>query len=99
MQNLRASSTTFSASRASTTIWEFQETATGTASGVIEIFSPQETALTRLTFHFSGAATTTAEIANIGNGFFNATTSFDSATFSPASGTMTGTYSLYGYNI
>ena len=37
-------------------------------------------------------------IGQVGGGF-NATTSFDSATFIPSAGTITGTVFAYGYNV
>lgn len=60
----------------------------------IDIFNPKTTAKTTYAGTV-GAATTEGWI---NSGLFNATTSFDSFTFYPTAGTVTGTYSLYGYN-
>lgn len=60
----------------------------------LDIMNPQATARTT----YSGQITGTENAQYLNSGWFNATTSFDSFTFYPASGTITGSYSLYGYN-
>ena len=62
-------------------------------SGYVDILQPQESKITSL----SGRFTRAAYGAYIPSAAFNATTSFDSLTMIPASGTITGTYSVYGY--
>ena len=96
IQNLGAQSTTVSASRTTTTSWEVGQFASNDITGEINIFRPQATEITRISY-LTSAAQSTAEVAMNGSGNFNATTSFDSATIFPSSGTITGTYSLYGY--
>jgi len=60
----------------------------------LDIFNPQASLRTSYTGTVSGMASEQW----LNSGFFNATTSFDSFTFYPAAGTLTGSYSLYGYN-
>lgn len=59
-----------------------------------DIFNPQSSSKAS----FSGQVTGMAQEQWLNSGFFNATTSFDSFTFYPVSGSITGSYSLYGYN-
>jgi hypothetical protein len=59
-----------------------------------DIYSPKATAKTFVTGTFGGASTNTL----FTGGLFNATTSFDSISFFPGAGNISGTYSLYGYN-
>ena len=60
----------------------------------VDIFNPQATAKTS----YSGTVTGVENAQYLNSGWFNSTTSFDSFTFYPISGTITGSYSLYGYN-
>jgi len=67
----------------------------------IDLFRPQATAKTLILL------TTMKDPYNLGaqmaigqtGGGFNATTSFDSATFIASAGTITGTVSVYGYAV
>jgi hypothetical protein len=60
----------------------------------VDILNPQTSLNTSYTGTVSGMATEQW----LNSGYFNANTSFDSFTFYPAAGTLTGSYSLYGYN-
>lgn len=60
----------------------------------VDIFNPQATAKTSYTGTQSGQANEQF----LSSGKFNATTSFDSFTFYQTGGSITGSYSLYGYN-
>jgi hypothetical protein len=59
-----------------------------------DIFNPKLSARTS----YSGTITGNAPENWLASGLFNTTTSFDSLSFFPSSGTITGSYSLYGYN-
>lgn len=84
---------------AQTTNQMFYTTISPRTHFVIDIFNPKAT----LTTNFSGSAwgldNAAAELAlyRIG-GHFNLTTSFDALSFYPTSGTVTGTYQIFGYN-
>lgn len=60
----------------------------------LDIFSPFASAPST----YSGQITGTENAQYLNSGWHNSTTSFDSFTFYPTSGTITGSYSLYGYN-
>jgi len=60
----------------------------------VDIMQPKASVKTS----YSGRIDGTAQETWISGGLFNTTTSFDSFSFFPASGTITGSYSLYGYN-
>ena len=60
----------------------------------VDFYNPQASLKTSYTGTVSGMA----QEQWLNSGYFNATTSFDSFTFYPAAGTITGSYSLYGYN-
>jgi hypothetical protein len=59
----------------------------------VELYAPQASTLT----HFVTTGVY-GRVAYYVAGQYNATTSFDSLTFTPPSGTFTGTVSVYGYN-
>ena len=60
----------------------------------VDIMNPKATAKTT----FSGRVDGPSTEGWVNSGLFAATTSFDSFTFYPSAGTITGAYSLYGYN-
>jgi hypothetical protein len=60
----------------------------------VDIFNPKATARTAYSGRVNGPTTE----GWVNSGLFAATTSFDSFTFYPSAGTITGAYSLYGYN-
>jgi hypothetical protein len=61
---------------------------------VIDLLNPKATAKTT----YTGTIGAPSNEGWINSGRFNATTSFDSFSFYPTAGTITGAYSLYGYN-
>jgi hypothetical protein len=64
----------------------------------IDIYSPKLSVVTAYTGQ-SMNRTNTSAMANWDiSGFLNTTTAYDSISFYPSSGTMSGTYSIYGYN-
>ena len=66
-------------------------------SCVFDILGPQATQNTKLLSIASGRSSDGTAAAFSGAGNFNATTSFDAMTFFPNSGTITGSYKVYGY--
>lgn len=71
--------------------------ASGTASYILDFFSPQTTRATGMSSTvLRNYAASSPVIMFINNGF-TSTTSFDSVTLYPGSGTITGTVRVYGY--
>lgn len=62
-------------------------------------FGPQLTQRTSYVTLATGRGVGDPDAALQGGGFFDNTTSFDALSFYPASGTITGTYEVYGYAI
>ncbi len=62
-------------------------------------FAPQLTARTSYVTNATGRGVSDPDAALQGGGFFDNTTSFDALSFYPATGTITGTYEVYGYAI
>lgn len=62
-------------------------------------FGPQLTQRTSFVTLATGRGVGDTDSALQGGGFFDNTTSFDALSFYPASGTITGTYEVYGYAI
>jgi hypothetical protein len=80
----------------SQTIWNVAglcKSSTVPATFSYEIYSPFETENT----NFTCWNTRGSSGQSLSNGLFNATTSFDSLTFIPEDGTITGTLYVYGY--
>jgi hypothetical protein len=78
------------------TIWNkfgLMKSSTVTATFLFDVYSPFETETT----NFSGINTRGSSGQMLSVGFFNATTSFDSLTFIPEGGTITGTLYVYAY--
>jgi hypothetical protein len=78
------------------TIWNkfgLMKSATVTATFILDVYSPFETETT----NFTGTNTRGSSGQMVSAGLFNATTSFDSLTFIPEGGTITGTLYVYGY--
>ena len=72
----------------------------GNSNSVTAVFfAPQLTARTSYVTNATGRGVSDPDAALQGGGFFDATTSFDALSFYPASGTITGTYEVYGYAI
>jgi hypothetical protein len=74
----------------------------GSSTGIggyrsIDIFGPQLTQMTAVN-SINTAATGVNGSASFSGVLFAATTSFDSMSFIPASGTITGNYKVYGYS-
>ena len=63
----------------------------------IDLISPQATLNTKLLSQHTGREAGGTFAAMQGGSFFGATTSFDAITFYPNSGTITGSYRVYGY--
>jgi len=64
----------------------------------IEIYRPFLSASTAWSHLDNNGLNTTAPSFRVGRNAFNGTTSFDSMTIYASAGTMTGNYSVYGYN-
>ena len=64
-------------------------------AGEIKIFSPQTTNNTRLYFNGMGSESGTANVQS-GVGLLQSSNQFDSLTFLPSTGTITGFYRVYG---
>jgi hypothetical protein len=101
-QNYAAQAAGVTAGRATgQTSWEVVYQQSYDVPLVLDLFRPQATAKTLFLSqnmkdpYNLGAA---MAIGQVGGGF-NATTSFDSATFIPSAGTITGTVFAYAYNI
>lgn len=65
---------------------------------VFDIYNPKLAKYTGYTCNWNGGDASYWAFGS-GGGVFTATTSFDSATFYPASGNITGKYSVYGYKL
>ena len=84
-----------SAGAASGSFANFSYLSSGTPNYInVDIMQPKASAKTTYSGRIDGSATETW----MSGGLFNTTTSFDSFSFYPVSGTITGSYSLYGYN-
>ena len=77
----------------STTYFNAFQAGTKNNGAIVDIYSPNLATETLVTYHAS------SPLMVIGGGLFDATTTFDSLTWIAASSTLSGTYSLYGYNI
>jgi hypothetical protein len=66
------------------------------AAGSFDILAPFVTEKTRMVGTIFGATSAGNLAAYSGGNVFNASTSFDAATFFPASGNFTGSYKVYG---
>lgn len=96
-QYILANSTTVSAARTQGTLLDLWEAgATFPASGQMDIQNPFTTAYTRANYFVNQENPTTQGFIQ-GSFTFNGTTSFDGFTLIPASGTITGAISVYGY--
>jgi hypothetical protein len=62
-------------------------------------FAPFSTAPTSYVSHATGRGVSDPEAALYGAGYFSSSTSFDSLSFYVGSGTISGTYEVYGYAI
>lgn len=79
------------------TAWTFQQfNSTDNNALMIDLYNPQATQKTKI-FYQSYGRVGGAQGGVNGSGEFNATTAFDSLTVYPASGTITGSYKVYGY--
>jgi hypothetical protein len=86
---------------AGTTLWKLGENYNNYDDfmGIsIDLLSPQASSNTKFNSQTFGGTTAGAFSTYIFSGVFNAPTSFDSINFYPASGTVTGTIRVYGYN-
>jgi hypothetical protein len=71
----------------------------GSNSITATFFAPQLSSITSFVTNTTGRGVADPEATLQGGGYFNNTTSFDSLSFYPASGTISGTYEVYGYAI
>jgi hypothetical protein len=62
-------------------------------------FAPQLASATSFVTNSTGRGVGDPDSALQGGGYFNASTQFDALSFYPASGTISGTYEVYGYAI
>lgn len=62
-------------------------------------FAPQLSSITSFVSNVTGRGVADPAAALHGGGFFDNTTSFDALSFFPATGTISGTYEVYGYGI
>jgi hypothetical protein len=69
--------------------------ASGQGAGTIQIFQPFVAAATVITSQHSGSAALYNEIANVTH---TTATAYDGMQFTPSSGTITGSYAIYGYS-
>lgn len=86
---------------AGTTLWKLGEnynTYDDFMNLSIDLFNPKATGNTKFNSQTFGGTTLGAYGTFIQSGVFNATDSFDSITFYPASGNINGTVRVYGYN-
>jgi len=73
-------------------------TTTPRVSLMLDVFAPQETAATTVSGQFVGMNSNwTVNATMNGGGYFAGTTSFDSLSLIPGSGTLTGNYRVYAY--
>ena len=97
IQNFSANNTTLSGARGTAmSYFDTQQANQNNVTGEIDFYNPQTVEISRMKYSYSNSQSS-SEFICLGNGNFNATTSFDSATIFPSTGTITGTYSLYGY--
>ena len=70
-------------------------------TGVVSatIFGPQLASATSYVVNSTGRGVGDTDSALAGGGYFDNTTQFDALSFYPASGTISGTYQVYGYAI
>lgn len=71
----------------------------GSNSITATFFAPQLSSITSFVATTTGRGVSDPAGALQGGGFFDNTTSFDALSFYPATGTITGTYEVYGYAI
>ena len=71
----------------------------GSNSITATFFAPQLSSITSFIANTTGRGVADPAAALQGGGYFNNTTSFDALSFYPASGTISGTYEVYGYAI
>ncbi len=62
-------------------------------------FAPQLASTTSFVVNSTGRGVSDPDAALQGGGYFNASTQFDALSFYPATGTISGTYEVYGYAI
>jgi len=70
----------------------------GSATFVLDVFGPKETEKTTIQFQSLRNVSATLVYSMAGSHYFNGTTSFDSLSFIPDAGNITGYYSVYGVN-
>ena len=95
---VRANNTTFTNAAASAATFLIGSVKSVEFGGFsLDVYSPQSTQFTGFINHWNGCETSWYNFGTSG-GVFAATTSFDSLTVYPNGGTITGTYSVFGYN-
>jgi hypothetical protein len=96
----RASSTTVSGGWAANTSMEFgQFSNDGICVGTVELFNPQQALKTPyLLDTMDTGSTTNQNTRSFTYGIHNLTTAYDSFTFITGSGTITGSFSVFGWN-
>jgi len=95
----RSNNTTFNNGAAGQSTFNIGSTRSVEYGGFsMDLYSPQTTQMTGFNSQWNGGETSNYNFGVTG-GLFAATTSFDSATFYLSSGTWTGTYSVFGYNL
>ena len=62
-----------------------------------EVFAPQLASNTSFLWRGTGRGVSDPDAVMEGGGYFNGSTQFDSLTFYPNAGTISGTYEVYGY--
>lgn len=78
-------------------LMDMDSSANSNQSFILNMFSPQATKWTRWTWHASNVGSGTAITAwQLSSGSFSNTTSFDGIEFKLVSGTITGTFRIYG---
>jgi len=96
VSNLQINGNSLNGSRVLGTSFGLNPNAVTPITSEITIFNPKETVITRLVYQISENSD---EISVFGTANFKTTTSFDSATFFPNTGTFTGNVSVYGFQI
>ena len=102
-QFLQGQGSTASAQRSSTTSWYAAGTytnTTGESHATFEITNPAQSTYTQATSLVSNNGVATAGIQVFAFAYFhNTTNSYDSMTYIPSAGTISGTVSVYAYNV
>jgi len=93
ISNLQINGASITGTSGVSTSFGFQPNAVASSTMTMELLNPQATEITKLNYALGSGD----EISVFGTGNFGLTTSFDSMTFFPNTGTFSGNVSVYGY--